>query len=65
VAQRVEPLEGGRARIVFTVGEPSEVVRWAFGFGKDAKIVAPAETVRLARDMARAIATQHEVETPE
>ena len=65
VAQRVEPLEGGRARIVFTVGEPSEVVRWAFGFGNDAKIVAPPQTVRLARDMARAIAMQHEIETPE
>ncbi len=64
-AQRVEPLDGGRARIVFTVGEPSEVVRWAFGFGKDAKIIAPPETVHLARDMARAIATQHEIETAE
>jgi predicted DNA-binding transcriptional regulator YafY len=59
-AQRVELLESGRARIVFTVGDPSEVARWAFGFGKDARIVSPPEAVRISRDIARAIATLHE-----
>jgi predicted DNA-binding transcriptional regulator YafY len=59
-AQRVELLEGGRARIVFTVGDPSEVARWAFGFGKDARIVAPPEAVRISRDIARAIVALHE-----
>jgi predicted DNA-binding transcriptional regulator YafY len=59
-AQRVEPLEDGRARIVFTVGDPSEVARWAFGFGKDARIVSPPEAVRISRDIARAIAALHE-----
>jgi predicted DNA-binding transcriptional regulator YafY len=61
-AQRVELLEGGRARIVFTVGDPSEVARWAFGFGKDARIVAPPEAVRISRDIARAITTLHETD---
>jgi predicted DNA-binding transcriptional regulator YafY len=63
-AQQIELLEGGRARIVFTVGDPSEVARWAFGFGQDAKIVAPPAAVRMARDMARTIAAQHETEAP-
>jgi proteasome accessory factor B len=60
-AQRVELLEGGGARIVFTVGDPSEVARWAFGFGKDARVVGPPEAVRLSRDIARAIVAQHEL----
>jgi predicted DNA-binding transcriptional regulator YafY len=59
-AQRTEILDNGRARIVFTVGDPSEVARWAFGFGKDATVVAPPEAVRIARDMARTIAAQHD-----
>jgi predicted DNA-binding transcriptional regulator YafY len=59
-AQRVELLDGGCARIVFTVSDLNEVARWAFGFGKDAKIVGPPEAVRLAGNMARAIAAAHE-----
>lgn len=58
-AQRVELLDGGRARIVFTVNDLGEIARWAFGFGKDAKVVAPPEAVRVAREMACAIAAQH------
>jgi predicted DNA-binding transcriptional regulator YafY len=61
-AQRVDILEGGRARIAFTVSDPSEVARWAFGFGKDARVVAPPEAVRIAGEMARAIAAQYEAD---
>jgi predicted DNA-binding transcriptional regulator YafY len=60
-AQRVELLDGGWARIVFTVSDLSEIARWTFGFGKDAKIVAPPQAVRVAREMANAIAAQHQI----
>jgi hypothetical protein len=42
--------------------DPSEVARWAFGFGQDAKIVARPAAVRIARDMAHTIAVQRETE---
>ncbi|GAC1415768.1 MAG: hypothetical protein NVSMB64_25970 [Candidatus Velthaea sp.] len=58
-AQRVQMLPGGRARIVFTVSDVSEVARWAFGFGEDARIVAPPSAVRVASEMARKITAQH------
>jgi hypothetical protein len=47
-AQRVEHLPGGFARITFEVTEIGEVVRWALGFGKEARIVAPPEAVEIA-----------------
>jgi predicted DNA-binding transcriptional regulator YafY len=54
--QRTESLPGGRARMTFAVSDVSEVVRWAMGFGADACIVAPAEAVAVAGDIARTIA---------
>ena len=60
-AQRVEALDQGRARITFTVGDVTEVVRWAFGFGQDAKIVAPPSAVQVAAELARALLEGHEV----
>lgn len=59
-AQRVELLADGRARIVFHVSNIYEIVRWAFGFGEDATIVAPPEAVALATSMALTIAANHE-----
>jgi hypothetical protein len=48
-AQRVEQLPGGYARISFEVTEIAEVVRWALGFGKEARLVEPPEAVDIAR----------------
>jgi hypothetical protein len=48
-AQRVEQLPGGHARISFEVTEIGEVVRWALGFGQEARIVSPPEAVEIAR----------------
>jgi predicted DNA-binding transcriptional regulator YafY len=59
-AQRSELLEDGRARITFSVSDLNEIARWAFGFGKDAKIIAPPQAIRVASEMARAIAAQHD-----
>jgi predicted DNA-binding transcriptional regulator YafY len=61
-AQRVEKGDGERARIVFSVSDIAEVVRWAFGFGADARIIAPPEAVRMAADMARSIAALHKTD---
>ncbi len=44
--QKVESLPNGGARITFTVSDPDEVIRWAFGFATQAKIVAPPTVVR-------------------
>jgi predicted DNA-binding transcriptional regulator YafY len=59
--QVVEPLPGGRARIRFSVTDPGEVVRWAFGFGADARIVAPESAVRMARELAERLVAAHDV----
>ena len=61
-AQRVELLDGRRARITFTVGDIIEVVRWTFGFGRDAKIVAPPGAIQVARELAEAIIQGHSLE---
>jgi predicted DNA-binding transcriptional regulator YafY len=45
----VEHLPGGHARISFEVTEIGEVVRWALGFGQEARIVSPPEAVEIAR----------------
>jgi predicted DNA-binding transcriptional regulator YafY len=58
--QKVEKLPGGRARITVPVADPEEVVRWAFGFGADARIVAPAAAVKAAHDLARSLVKAHE-----
>lgn len=59
-AQHTEALEGGRARITFTVSDINEVVRWTFGFGEDAKIVSPPAAVHIAAKMAKALMNLHE-----
>jgi predicted DNA-binding transcriptional regulator YafY len=58
-AQRVEKLPGGRARITVPVSDPSEVIRWAFGFGPDARVVAPPDVVAAARTLAQQIVSAH------
>jgi predicted DNA-binding transcriptional regulator YafY len=57
--QKVEKLSGGRARLTVSVADPGEVVRWAFGFGADARVVAPPAAVRAARDLARKLLEVH------
>lgn len=58
--QRIEKLSGGRARITVSVADPGEVVRWAFGFGADARVVSPPAAVRAARDLAEQLLRGHE-----
>jgi predicted DNA-binding transcriptional regulator YafY len=58
--QVVEKLAGGKARITVSVSDPAEVVRWAFGFGADARVVAPEAAVRMARELAERLVAAHE-----
>jgi predicted DNA-binding transcriptional regulator YafY len=55
-SQRVVIEPAGRTTIAFEVHDIAEAVRWAFGFGTEARVVAPPEAVRLAHDMALAMA---------
>jgi predicted DNA-binding transcriptional regulator YafY len=43
--QRIEKLSDGRAKMMFVVSDVAEVVRWALGFGAEARIVSPPEAV--------------------
>lgn len=58
--QRIEKLPGGRARLTVSVADPDEVVRWAFGFGADARVVLPPAAVRAAHDLARELLEAHD-----
>jgi predicted DNA-binding transcriptional regulator YafY len=49
--QHVVDLPGGGARITLQVGDLGEAVRWALGFGPEARVVAPPSAVALARAM--------------
>lgn len=53
--QRVTHNDDGSATMTFAVGDVDEVIRWAFGFGAEARIVAPAAAVKRARDLARKV----------
>ena len=63
-AQHMEKLPGGRARMTFPVSDPSEVIRWAFGFGPEARVIAPPEAVKAAGRLARSIAEGYGVDAP-
>ncbi|BDE06829.1 hypothetical protein WPS_21050 [Vulcanimicrobium alpinum] len=54
--QEVTHLPDGRVRIAVRVVDVDEVVRWTFGFGAQAKVVAPEAAVAAARRTADAIA---------
>jgi len=54
--QRVEFLDDESARVTFLVSDVTEVARWAFGFGREARVISPPEAVMVAADMARSIA---------
>lgn len=47
--QRVERREDGSVILTLATGDVDEVVRWALGFGKDARVVAPPQAVERAR----------------
>lgn len=46
---------GNRVEIRFEVGSLPEVVRWVLSFGRQAKVIAPPELVRLVREEVRAM----------
>ncbi len=57
--QRSERFDDGRAHMTFVVSDVGEVVRWALGFGADARVIAPPEAVAQAREVVGAIARSY------
>jgi predicted DNA-binding transcriptional regulator YafY len=49
--------------MTFAVADVTEVVRWAMGFGADAKIVAPPKAIEAALVMAKRIASAYDEPT--
>lgn len=60
--QRVEHHSDGSATMTFSVSDIDEVIRWAFGFGVDARIVGSRAAVERARELARNISNAYERE---
>lgn len=58
--ERVERRADGSATVTLVVYDLGEAVRWAFSFGTEARVVAPAAAVELARDMAARMAESYE-----
>jgi predicted DNA-binding transcriptional regulator YafY len=57
--QKIEKVAHGAVRITIAVGDVTEAVRWAFGFGADARIVAPPSAVAAARGLAERLVAGH------
>jgi len=47
--------KGTRVEVRFEVGRLEEVVRWVLSFGRQAKVIAPPELIRLVSDEVRAM----------
>jgi predicted DNA-binding transcriptional regulator YafY len=63
VWQRGQQTRAGRdgwSAITFDVHDIGEAVRWAFGFGSEARVVAPDEAVTFARDLALTMVGDYE-----
>ncbi len=58
--QDIELHPDGSATMRFTVSDAGEVIRWALGFGTEARVTAPPEAVSQALEAARALARSDE-----
>lgn len=58
-AQRVQRRDDGSAAISFEVSDVAEVIRWALGFGAEARVIAPPAAVRLARETVEQIVARY------
>ncbi len=57
--RRVERSDDGAVEITYAVVDPVEVVRWSFGWGAEAEVIAPEAARGIARDLARTIADRY------
>ncbi len=57
--QQIETHADKSATITFTLSDVGEVIRWALGFGAEARVVAPPDAVRQAREVVEAIAAEY------
>jgi predicted DNA-binding transcriptional regulator YafY len=58
--QEIEMHDNGSATMTFTVSDVGEVIRWALGFGAEAKVVSPPSALQRARKIAQQIAVSYE-----
>ena len=63
-AQKAVRREDGSADITFTVTDVDEVVRWAFGFGTEAQVIAPPPAAAAAARTAAGILRKYERRKP-
>ncbi len=54
--QRTVEHDDGSAEITLTVSDPAEAVRWALGFGPEARVLAPPSVVAMARELVAVMA---------
>jgi predicted DNA-binding transcriptional regulator YafY len=59
-AQTIEGRDDGSAVITFTVSDPDEVIRWAFGYASEALIVAPPDAVKRARELTHGMCARYD-----
>jgi|SRR5579884_363384 len=57
--QQIETHDDGSATMTFTVSDVGEVIRWALGFGTEAKIIAPQTAVKQAHQLVTALNDQY------
>ncbi len=53
--RRIDRKTDGSVEITYAVVDPSEIVRWSFGWGAEAEIVGPANARDAARELARTL----------
>ncbi|MBV9271120.1 MAG: WYL domain-containing protein [Candidatus Eremiobacteraeota bacterium] len=57
--QRIENNDDGSVVITLSTNDVDEVIRWALGFGQEARIIAPSAAVERARALTREIAERY------
>ncbi|HLI96367.1 MAG TPA: WYL domain-containing protein [Candidatus Baltobacteraceae bacterium] len=58
--QQIEMHKDSSATMTFTVSDAGEAIRWALGFGSEAKVVAPPSALEQARRLAQNILDSYE-----
>lgn len=55
----VTPRADGGVDITYRVVDPLEIVRWSFGWGSEAEVIAPVEARNAAAEIARTLASRY------
>ena len=58
--RHIERRPDGGVDITYRVSDPLEIVRWSFGWGAEAEVLAPEEVRSAAADLARRVAARYD-----